>query len=110
MFQIPIEKYEEDMERVSSKDKKKEILKLFTTYNKLRSEDEFNEIKDDLHCACRASDVELIKILLSETIEKASEGLTFKIDSTNETASLFNANDDIEELIIPRTVEHNSTE
>ncbi|KAK8842998.1 hypothetical protein M9Y10_025185 [Tritrichomonas musculus] len=109
-FQIPIEEYEEDMMRESSKEKKKEILELFTTYNKIRSKDEFDEIGFDLHNACRTGDLELIKILLSETIEKSREGLTFKIDSTNETASLFNAYDDIEELIIPRTVEHNSTE
>ena len=84
-FQIPIEDYGEDMETESSKEKKKEILELFTTYNKLRSEKEFEEIKDILHYACREGDVELIKILLSETIEN-STGLHFKIDETKKNS------------------------
>ena len=39
-FQIPIEKYEKDMNTKLSKDKKEEILDLFLNYNNLLSEDE----------------------------------------------------------------------
>ena len=60
-FQILIEEYEKDMERESCKEKKKEILELFTTYNELRSKDEFYEIKYDLHYACRTCDLEILK-------------------------------------------------
>ena len=67
-FQIPINAYKKYMEKKSSKEKKAEILELFTTYNKLRSVEEFNEIRDDLYYACRKGDLEQIKILLSETI------------------------------------------
>ena len=109
VFQIPIEDFEEDMERKSAKEKKEEILELFT-HNKLNSEEEFNKIKNFLHDACREGDIELIKILLSETIVISSEGYAFKIDETNQTASLFDVNNGLDELIIPRTVEHESIE
>lgn len=72
-----------------AKEKKKEIFKLFTTDNKLCSEAEFFEIKDKLQCACRDGDFELIKILLSETIDDTSNSFKFKVDKTNQTASLF---------------------
>ena len=48
-FKIPIEEYEEDMETESARGKKKEILDLLKNYNKLRSGEEFKEIKDELH-------------------------------------------------------------
>ena len=64
----------------------------------------------NLHEACKEGDIELIKIYLSEKIENDSKDLTFKIDKTNKTASLFNANDNIKELIIPRTVTHEFTD
>ena len=110
VFQIPIENYEKGMVGESFKDKKQEILNLFTTYNKLRSEDEFNEIKYDLDKYCKEGNLEIIKILLSKTIKNSTNTLTFKIDETNQTASLFKVNENIEELIIPRTVKHKSTE
>ena len=37
------------METESARGKKKEILDLLKNYNKLRSEEEFKEIKDELH-------------------------------------------------------------
>ena len=60
--------------------------------------------------SCREGDLELIKILLSKTIHNNYQKLQLKIDETNRTASLFNVYKDIEEVIIPRTVEHNSVE
>ncbi|KAK8840763.1 hypothetical protein M9Y10_030541 [Tritrichomonas musculus] len=79
VFQIPIENYEKDMGEESFKDKKQEILNLFTTYHKLRSEDEFNEIKYDLDKYCKEGNLEIIKILLSKTIKNSTNTLTFKL-------------------------------
>ena len=62
-----------------------------------------------MHQACKAGDVELVKILLSETIENDSK-FTFKINKTNQTASLFKVNNGVEHLIIPRTFTYESTE
>ena len=98
------------MKSESSKEKKKEILNLLTTHNKLRSKDEFYEIKDNLYEACENGDLEMIKILLSEKIENSSRTLKFKIDETNQTASLFKISILNPQYIIPRTVEHKSTE
>ena len=105
-FKIPIEKYEKDMEIDSVKEKKKEILDLFSNFNNLRSEEEFKEIEYRLHNACQDGDLELIKILLSETIQNDSKDLTFKIDKTKQTASLFKVKADTKHLIIPRIIKH----
>lgn len=61
-FDIPIENFEKDMNAESAREKKNEILNLFTYFNNLCSEYDFNEI-------------ELIKILLSETIINESKEL-----------------------------------
>ena len=110
IFKIPIEEYEIDIETGSAKQKKNEILDLLKNYNKLRSKEEFEEIKYKLHVACIKGDLALIKIYLSETIENTSYGLRFKIDKTNRTASLFKIDKYIEEIIIPRTVKYESIE
>ena len=110
MVRILNEEFDKDMETDSALEKKKEILDLFTNYNKLVSEQEFDQVISKLHMACRDCDLELIKICLSETIEDESKNLTFKIDKTNKTASLFNVNDKIEDLFIPRTINHESTD
>ena len=39
VFQIPIEEFEEEIEGELANEKKEEILQLFTTYNKIRSEE-----------------------------------------------------------------------
>ena len=106
MIKIPIDKYEEDMDTESAKEKKQEILDLLQNYNNLRSEEEFEEVENKIHRACKEGDVELIKIYLGEKIENESKDLIFKIDKTNQTASLFKVNNNIEELIIPRTITH----
>ena len=110
LFKIPIDKYEEDMDTELAKGKKNEILDLLNNSNHLRTEKEFKEIEYYLHDACEEGDVDLIKIYLSETINNDSNGLQFKIDSTNRTASLFKINKEIEEFFVPRTVEHGSIE
>lgn len=56
------------MDTESSKEKKKEIINLLNNYHKLRSKEEFEEIKDSLHRACKKGDIDLIKIYLNETI------------------------------------------
>lgn len=83
---FPIEEYVIDMETYLTKEKKNEILDLFSNSNNLLSEEEFKEIKYKLHNACQDGDLELIKILLSETIQDDSKDLTFKIDKTNHTS------------------------
>ena len=88
----------------------KEILELFTNSNKLRTEDEFRKIEFKLHAACQEGDIELIKILLSETIENETKELSFKINKTNQTASLFDSNPEIKDIIVPRTVKHESVD
>ena len=112
-FQIPIKEYEKDLETEPAKEKKKEILDLFAYSNNLRSEEEFEEIKQELHHACRKGDVELIKIYLCETIEPDSKKILFKIDRTNQTASLFKIKKSslfyIQEFV-PRTVRYESTD
>lgn len=62
IFKIPIEEYEENMKIGPGKEKKNDILYLLTSYNKLRSKDEYKEIKSRLHIACQRGDFELIKI------------------------------------------------
>ena len=86
MFQIPIEKYEKNVE---INEKKKEILDLFKNSNYLQSEEEFKEIEYRLQVACEKGDLELIKIYLSKRIENATKDMIFNINKTNQTASLF---------------------
>ena len=94
----------------SSTDKKERILDLFRNHNVLRSADEFFQVEYKLHFVCREGGLELIKILLSETIENDSKDFLFKIDKTNKAASLFKVNQKLEHLNIPRTVQHNMNE
>ena len=108
MIKIPIENYEKDIDAHFSKEKKSEILDLFTKSNNLRSKREFREIQSYLQEACLQGDIDLIKIYLSETIQ--TEDLTFKIDRTTKTASLFQVSSNISQIIIPRTVQHKSIE
>ncbi|KAK8870615.1 hypothetical protein M9Y10_008502 [Tritrichomonas musculus] len=86
-YEIPIEDFESDMNTESSKDKKERILDLFRNHNELKSEEEYSDIESHLHYACREGDLELIKILLSETIEDDSKYFLIKIDEINKTAS-----------------------
>ena len=44
--------------------------------------------------------------MLSETIQNDSKDLTFKIDKTKQTASLFKVKADTKHLIIPRSIKH----
>ena len=109
MFRIHVDQYKKDIDSLLSKEKKDKILELFTNSNQLYSEEEFNIIEYNLHNACREGDIDLIQIFLSETIENPIEGLTFKINRTNQTASLFKVSN-IEHLVIPRTFQYESTE
>ena len=106
VFEIPIKDYENDMEKDSSKEKKNEILDLFKNHNQIKSESEYDEIITNLHRACEEGDLDIIKILLCETAQNATNYLTFKIDKTNHTASLIKINPNLENPIIPRTVKH----
>ncbi|KAK8883956.1 hypothetical protein M9Y10_043058 [Tritrichomonas musculus] len=106
---IPIKKYDKDFDTELGKEKKQEILTLFTNSNNLHSEEELQNIEYNLHQACKAGDVELVKNLLSETIENDSK-FTFKINKTNQTASLFKVKNYVKHLIIPRTFTYESTE
>ena len=101
MFEIPIKKNEIGMEKKSSKEKQNEILDPFKNHNQLKFNSEFAEIESRLHYTC---DLDLNKILLSETTQNASKDLTYKIDKMNHIASLFKVNQNLENLIIPRTV------
>ena len=107
VFNIPLEKYEEDIDP----EKKKEIHELFINHNKLRSQQELDEVDPLLRMACNIGYLEPIEIYLSETIENESNDMKFKINKTNKTASLFKINNkQIEHLIVPRTVKHESDE
>ena len=108
LIQIPIDKYTEDIDTELGEEKKNKILDLLLNSNNLRSEEEFEEIEENLYVACQKGDLELIKIYLSESIQNDSKTITFKIDKTNQTASLFKVSNDLEELVIPRTVNHGS--
>ena len=90
IFKIPIEEFEHDIDKVKMEENKKKIYELFTGSNYLRTKKEFDQIKSNLHKACRECDFDLIQILLSETIEDESKSIIFKINKTNHTASLFN--------------------
>ena len=59
-----------------------------------------------MHYACKSGDLELIKILLSETIEDDSQNYLIKIDKTNKTASFYGFNQKMYDIIISRTVKH----
>ena len=65
-FKIPIEEYEKDMNTELAMRKKKEIIHLFTNFNRLRSKEEFSKIAHGLHRACRKGDLGLIKIYISD--------------------------------------------
>ncbi|KAK8843171.1 hypothetical protein M9Y10_025368 [Tritrichomonas musculus] len=109
IVKIHIEKYEEDLNIGPGKEKKNDIIDLFTNYNKIRSEEELYKIESSLHIACQKGDLELIKIYLSETI--TINDFIFKIDRENQTASFFYLNDYlITDLVIPRTVRYESTD
>ena len=88
------------------KTKRKKMFDLFKNHNKLKSENEYREIESQLHYACKEGDLELIKILISETIEDDSKNFLIKIDKTNKTASFYGSNQKYHDLIIPRTVKH----
>ena len=108
LFKIPIEEYEEYFDKELPKKEKKIIINLLNNSSSLRSKEEFEEIKMRLYTSCIDREFELIKIYLNEKIENESQDLTFKIDKTNQTASLFKVNKIFEQLIIPRTVKHES--
>ena len=72
-YEIPIEDFETEMNTESSKDKKEKILDLFRNHNKLKSSEAYSGIESQLHSACKKGDLELIKILLCETIEDDSK-------------------------------------
>lgn len=88
---IPFEEYEKDIDNGPEKENKQEILNLFQNSN-LHSIEEFDKIKSKLHEACKLGELELINILLQETINNESNEFTFKIDKKNQTASLFKVN------------------
>lgn len=92
VFKIPIEEFEEELNREEVKEKKKKILELFPNFNKLHSQEEYDEIKFKLHEACIEGDVELIQIYLNSTISDETKSVEFKIDETKRTASLFKDN------------------
>ena len=106
LFEILVKKYENYIEINSSKEKKEIILDLFENHNHLKTQEEFDEIQLLLQYACRKSYYDLIKILLSETIENDSNSMVFKIDETNKTASLFKVNQKLDHIIVPKTVKH----
>ncbi|KAK8834051.1 hypothetical protein M9Y10_031528 [Tritrichomonas musculus] len=106
IFEIPIENFEADMNTESSKDKKERILDIFRNHNELNSEEEYQKIEYQLHYACQVGDLELIKILLSETIEDDSENYLIKIDKTNKTASFYGFNQQLNDIVIPRNVKY----
>ena len=111
VFKIPIEEFEEELNMEGVKEKKNKILELFTRFNKLHSEEEYNKIKYKLSDACRMHDLDLIQIYLNVTISNETKSFEFKIDETKRTASLFNVNNEnIKEVIIPRAIEHDSVE
>ena len=85
MFKILINQYKKYINTLLSKDKKKEILDLFTNSNQLRSEEEFKEIECNLHDARRVGDIDLIQIYLLEKVENPTKDLSFKIDRTKKT-------------------------
>lgn len=66
-FKIPIEEYEKDMNTGLATRKKKEIIDLFTNFNRFRSKEESIKVNHGLYEACRKGDLDLIYI--SETIE-----------------------------------------
>ena len=110
MIKIVFEQYEKDFNIKLSKEKKREILKFFTKFSKLRFERDFRNFENILHKACELSDVDLIKIYLSETIQNDTKDLTFQIDKINRTASLIKVRYSNKKHIIPRTVQYESTE
>ena len=110
VFKIPIEKFEKDLNMEPVKEKKKKILELFTSCNKLHTQEEYDEIKYRLHKACRKCDLELIQIYLNKRISDETKSVEFKIDETKRTTSLFKDNTCNEEFVIPRTIEHESVE
>lgn len=110
MIKIPIDFYEPRLDPKLSKGKKKEILQLLSKPNQLRTENEFLEIKYKLEIACGSGDIEFIKILLSQKIDMNSEGLSYKINKVNKTASLIFVNKEMENLFIPRSIKYQSNE
>ncbi|KAK8852946.1 hypothetical protein M9Y10_017942 [Tritrichomonas musculus] len=98
------------MKRESSNKRKEEILDLLKNHNHLKSEEEIYEIFDFLLFAFKEGALDLIKILLCETIEDDSKGLTFKIDKINKTASLIEIDRKLDDVIIPRTINHELNE
>ena len=61
-----------------------------------------------MYDAISRCDLDLIKIYLSETVENDSKDMSFKIDETNKTASLFQTNAKIDHIIVPRTIKYKS--
>ncbi|KAK8849998.1 hypothetical protein M9Y10_018592 [Tritrichomonas musculus] len=110
IFKIPIKEFEKDIDSVISKEKKLEIIELLGKSNKILTEEEFEEIEEELHEACQKGDIGLIKIYLSKCVQNEKQELTFKINETTKTASLFKVNTNISQLTIPRTIQYESTE
>ena len=104
-----IEELEMALDKEPMKGKKKEILDILENHNKLSSIEEYDEIVPFLMHAYSNCDLEMIKILLSETVENKSKELKFKLDEKNKTALLLQINDEVEEIIIPRVFQHESS-
>lgn len=60
VFKIPIGEFEKELNMEGVKEKKKKILEVFTSFNKLQTQEEYDKIKYNLHRACAKGDVELI--------------------------------------------------
>lgn len=105
IFETLMHTYEHDMEDLPN-EKKEEILDIFKNHSQLNQETEFNEIKNQLHESIKKGDLEYIKILLGKKIINDTKDMAFRIDETNKTASLIKASQNLEHVIVPRTVKY----
>ena len=111
-FQIPINEFDSVVCEEAAKEKKNEILEFITCHNEINSYEEFSIIKSMIIQAFGRGDLELLEIYLNKEIEinTDKQRLTFKINKTRKTASLFKVLKSQNCLIVPRTIEYEGDE
>lgn len=94
------------MSNCSDKDcVEKRIQDLLANHNNL-TDKQYQEIKSILEESVSKNDAELVEILLNEEIEV--QGMTFKINKTQHTASLFKVLHETDTLVLPISIKYDS--
>ena len=109
-YQVPIEEFQGELS-ILAEEKKEKVIDLLKNNSNIDSSKQFEDMKQILGLAIRRFDLELINILLMKEITK--DGMKLKIDTKNNTASLFdiiNSDRMPIDFTVPRSINHEMKE